>query len=496
MRSILLTVAMMILFHSGGATAASLDAPSVTGTAFFISDNGMVVTNYHVIKDCKRLMLFDPQAGWTAEARIVDVDAANDLALLQADIKSRPLPVADQFVLKRGEEVLTLGFPSPDIQGASQKATFGRINAVSGIGDDIRHVQVDVPVQPGNSGGPLLNVKGEVVGVINARLQGNFQNVSYAVKVDYLRPLLDMASIKTTTASFLTSSSMASVVERSQNSVVMVLGYVMAKPSGTGESQAKSKDAPGDKLVQRMQHHAELGDAIAQRLLGHMYLEGKRIAKDATKAAEWFRKAAEQGDAEAQVFLGRMYNIGEGVAKDAAKAAEWVRKAAEQGDANAQYYLGVMYTTDNWAPKDEAKAAEWFRKAAEWVHQAAEQGDADAQRQLGRMYATGEGVPKDEAKAAEWYHKAAEQGHADAQSILGGMYYRGKGVKKNMVKAAEWYRKAAEQGDRFAQYLLGSMYVQGRGVIQDRQKGCYWLRTAGEQGDELAIEEYNELCVR
>jgi hypothetical protein len=450
MRLITLFLATIILFSSGGAIAASPDAPTITGTAFFVSDNGMAVTNYHVIKDCEQFMLFNPQVGWTAVARVVDVDVANDLALLQADVKSRPLPTADRFALKRGEEVLTLGYPSPGIQGASQKATFGRINTDSGIGDDIRHVQVDVPLQPGNSGGPLLNIRGEVVGVVNARLKGDFQNVSYAIKVDYLRPLLVKASTKTVATSFFAPSSLPNVVERCQNSVVMVLGYRVDKSGGTDVSQEKSGATPDLAEIQR---------------------------------------AAEQGNANAQFALGDMYATGNGVPENEVKAAEWYHKAAEQGHADAQYNLGIMYVRGQGVTKNDANAVEWFSKAAE-------QGIALAQYGLGLMYAAGQGISKNETKAVEWFHKAAEQRVAQAQYRLGLSYTRGRGVPKNDAKAAEWYRKAAEQNFAEAQYVLGIMYFQGRGTIRDRQKGCALLRTVGEQGYELAIEAYNQICAK
>ena len=85
------------------------------------------------------------------------------------------------------------------LQGQEQKATFGRVNSLSGIQGDIRFIQIDVPVQPGNSGGPLINDKGQVVGVVTATLNelvalqasGHLpQSVNYAVKSDYIVPLL------------------------------------------------------------------------------------------------------------------------------------------------------------------------------------------------------------------------------------------------------------------------------------------------------------------
>ena len=110
---------------------------------------------------------------------------------------------------------------------------------------------------------------------------------------------------------------------------------------------------------------AELGDPIAQAMLGQMYFRGEGVNRDRVQAAEWYRKAAEQGIAAAQCCLGAMYSNGEGVTKDKTKAVEWLRKAAEQGDALAQFNLGVIYSEGEGVEKDYAKAAEWYAKAAE-----------------------------------------------------------------------------------------------------------------------------------
>lgn len=124
------------------------------------------------------------------------------MALLKVETTTQPLAVANNSNLVRGEDVFTLGYPLVVIQGQEQKASFGRVNSLSGIADDIRFVQIDVPMQHGNSGGPLFNSKAEVVGVVTAtldalvtlRLSGGLpQNVNYAVKSDYLAPLLRSA---------------------------------------------------------------------------------------------------------------------------------------------------------------------------------------------------------------------------------------------------------------------------------------------------------------
>jgi S1-C subfamily serine protease len=169
-----------------------------TGTGFFVSTNGYLVTNFHVVDEANEysIVTFD---GQVLAAKLIRGDPANDVAVLKVEASTQPLSVVSNNNLARGEDVFTLGYPLVVIQGQDQKATFGRVNSLSGIADDIRFVQIDVPIQPGNSGGPLINSNGEVVGVVTAtldalvtlRLSGRLpQNVNYAVKSDYLAPLL------------------------------------------------------------------------------------------------------------------------------------------------------------------------------------------------------------------------------------------------------------------------------------------------------------------
>ncbi len=123
------------------------------------------------------------------------------MALLKIEYASQSLSLVRAAELEKGAEVFTLGYPQIGIQGQEQKATFGRINALSGFQGDFRFIQVDVPVQPGNSGGPLIDSSGQVVGVITStlnvlatlKISGSLpQNVNYAIKADYAAPLIDL----------------------------------------------------------------------------------------------------------------------------------------------------------------------------------------------------------------------------------------------------------------------------------------------------------------
>ena len=163
-------------------------------------------------------------------------DRANDLALLTVDVKTvKPIPVAPSKNVKLGQTVFTVGFPNTQLQGFSPKMTKGEISSLKGILDDPRHWQISVPVQPGNSGGPLFDENGSVIGVVVAKLHsgltmaltGNLpENVNYAVKSAYVLSLLEnYATDLPKTAVTRKSEKLETVVAAVQDSVVLVQAY-------------------------------------------------------------------------------------------------------------------------------------------------------------------------------------------------------------------------------------------------------------------------------
>ena len=132
-------------------------------------------------------------------AKAVKVDAANDLALLKAEGRFAALPVVASRTMRLGGTVATVGFPNIGLQGFAPKLAKGEIASLSGAGDDARYFQISVPVQPGNSGGALVDERGNVVGVVAAKLSASAalkatgalpENVNYAIKSSYLLSFL------------------------------------------------------------------------------------------------------------------------------------------------------------------------------------------------------------------------------------------------------------------------------------------------------------------
>ncbi len=176
-----------------------------SGTGFLVSSDGYIITNNHVIADASHIDVL-VAGGKSYVAQIVTKDPNNDVALLKIDAKATvPLPLGQTTAVRKGANVFTLGYPLPDFEGNELKATFGKVNALSGIHGDIRFLQIDVPIQPGNSGGPLIADDGSVIGITSGSVNDLSvivahgvvpQDVNYAVKSEYIMPLLQYAHVQ------------------------------------------------------------------------------------------------------------------------------------------------------------------------------------------------------------------------------------------------------------------------------------------------------------
>lgn len=175
-----------------------------SGTAFFVTTTGALITNAHVIDNCGSMWV-STGGGSSLPARVVRKDSTNDLALIQVDTK---VDIAAQFrsSIRLGEWVGVFGFPLHGLITRSGNFTQGNVTATAGLLDDSRMLQISAPVQPGNSGGPVLDQSGNVVGVVVAKLNATRvaeiakdipQNVNFALKANVATNFLESAGIQT-----------------------------------------------------------------------------------------------------------------------------------------------------------------------------------------------------------------------------------------------------------------------------------------------------------
>jgi S1-C subfamily serine protease len=219
---------------STSSNSTSPKNPTASGSGFFITDDGYLISNYHVVKGATKVRLVT-SAG-TVDAKVVQVDAANDLALLKADGKFSPLPIAASRSAHLGGTVATIGFPDPSLQGFSPKLAKGEIASLSGAGDDPRYFQISVPVQPGNSGGALVDERGNVIGIVSAKLDASValaasgalpENVNYAVKSSLLLSFSGIGAGRFGQAQIAehADEKFEDVVKSAQDAAVLVLVY-------------------------------------------------------------------------------------------------------------------------------------------------------------------------------------------------------------------------------------------------------------------------------
>jgi S1-C subfamily serine protease len=205
-----------------------------TGTGTAISRDGLILTAHHVIKNAKRIMI-ETQQG-RRPAIVVGANSKSDIALLKCEgADLNPIPIADSKHVRVGQSVFTVGFPQIRVQGVKPKFTKGEISGYCGIADDPTSWQISVPLQPGNSGGPLVDGNGNVIGIVVASLSpysmfeesGSLpQNVNYAVKSECFSALLTQNNVPSSSFEKPAHSDIDSLtVETVMKSVVLILVY-------------------------------------------------------------------------------------------------------------------------------------------------------------------------------------------------------------------------------------------------------------------------------
>lgn len=168
-----------------------------SGTGFFIDAKGYLVTNNHVIENAKGIDVLITMSGktHTYQAKSVIVDKTNDLAILKIVdpdfVKLSTIPYTLGAGTKDvGTSVFAMGYPQSSLLGDEIKVTDGIVSSKTGYQGDVTTYQISAPIQPGNSGGPLFDKNGIVIGVTSAGVK-ELDNVGYAIKISYVKNLIE-----------------------------------------------------------------------------------------------------------------------------------------------------------------------------------------------------------------------------------------------------------------------------------------------------------------
>lgn len=189
--------------HGGDDRSRPTPGTTYTGSGFAVDDQH-ILTNAHVIEGMSKVDVANEK--FTAAAEIVFVDPRNDIALLRVNGQTLPAAAAfrDGYDIHLGEDVIVLGFPLQGLLGSGPQATAGNVSALCGIGNDTSVMQFSAPIASGNSGGPILDQSGQVVGLVYSSLnkelvrQGgsNAENVNFGVKGAVVRAFLGATGVE------------------------------------------------------------------------------------------------------------------------------------------------------------------------------------------------------------------------------------------------------------------------------------------------------------
>lgn len=208
-----------------------------TGTGFALN-NGYIVTNHHVIEDAQDISIQRVKGATTKyKAKVIASDRNNDLAILKIDdlkfdgFGTIPYKVSTRIV-DVGEDVFVLGYPLTQYMGEEIKLTNGIISSRTGYQGDVSSYQISAPIQPGNSGAPLFDSKGDIIGIINAGIS-QADNVGYAVKTPYLNTLLSTTlneAILPKTAVSIANLSLPEKVKKIRNFIFFIKCSTKTEP--------------------------------------------------------------------------------------------------------------------------------------------------------------------------------------------------------------------------------------------------------------------------
>jgi hypothetical protein len=377
------------------------------GSGVVIGTKGEILTNSHVVEACQTITVTlasgKPQLG-----ALVARDERNDLAVIRlAGTDNSPAPIAmfrEGSPVRAGDAIVALGYPLSGVLATDANVSVGNVSALAGIADDSRYLQISAPVQPGNSGGPLLDASGHLVGIVTAKLNALrlarftgdiLENVNFALKAEIARTFLDSKGVKYQMARSDKQLSPADVGDIARPFTVHI-ECERARPVAAVGSPSPSQGEQTDRC----------------RNYVHPSSLPKRTVDAIIEACSNVIGSNSLGPKVAEAFLirGAAYRIKHEYSKahqDLLNAAQ-SSYASDKTAGSAERLLGTMSMLGEF--DDPLGAIIRFDRAAA-------RGDSIAMANLASIYA-GQGPNKNCDVAREWIQKAIAAGNENAKEEL------------------------------------------------------------------------------
>ena len=398
-------------------STAGLAAETSIGSGVIINAKGEILTNAHVVEACRTITV-KLASGNSETSAVFARDERNDLAVVRLTGTNNPPTSIAMFreglPVRAGDAIVALGYPLSGVLATEANISVGNVSALAGVADDSRYLQISAPVQPGNSGGPLLDASGRLVGIVTAKLNalrvarftGDIpENVNFALKAEVARTFLDSKGIKYQMAQSDKQMSPADVGDIARPFTVQI-------ECKQEESRSVANITPPTRAP-AYSNCPPISPQLTPDNADQLFKEGKvaYAEKKYTEATCLLRQSADWGDIDAMLFLGQMYHTGQGIKQNFPEAMRWLSRAAMSGNAVAANLVGHMYAMGEGTPKDYGSAMHWFLIAAN-------KGNSAGMSNIGELYAKGQSIPKDCDTARQWVEKAIAAGFEDAKREL------------------------------------------------------------------------------
>ena len=254
--------------------------PSYWSGSGIALNSKVFATNNHVVDGATHLYVYFPETKAKYTAKTIKTDPTNDLAIVRiTDPNFKGFP-SIQYGFKKtledvGTDIFVLGYPRVDTMGEEVKLTTGVVSSRSGFQGNQSQYQVSAPVQPGNSGGPLFNDRGELIGIVSAKHSDGAENVSYAVKLSYLNDLIASSGENIS----LTRSSQIASQKLSEKCKAVIPCTVMVIADNEREGQTRQPSTAGSS-----ERYTSQNQEPVKFIIKNAYIKGK-------DCSEYYRNA-------------------------------------------------------------------------------------------------------------------------------------------------------------------------------------------------------------